>query len=326
MAFAAPILSFKFTICFLNRDQRITQDVDNFTSTLSSIIGSVINVPLNIAFYTYKTSTGISWYAPVAVYLFFITGYIINKFIMTTVVGLVFKQEMLEGNFRFAHVRIRAAAEAIAFYRGQDCEKSMTHEKFSNVIDNQFRLARWHLILNSATNIFTYTATILNYSLVAMAVMFFPSQPFLEYLGGDLNSDGYDSSMVSAFIAVSTFNLIMLAYGFSEITNLSVPFSDLAGYTARVMQLLEVLEKLKETSWQNGFQDRDDGDFDEDASRVVDESGKIGLNEYAEIQNQRDRRKLALEPSRMVFQNKDYVEMEKVSCVVEGKTIFSNVR
>jgi hypothetical protein len=150
---------------------------------------------------------------------------------------------MVKGNFRFAHIRIRVCAESIAFYRGHEKEKELTNDCFSVLLMNRFRLILWHFLLHLCSNLFTYSATIVNYSIVAASVFLFPS-----HLSGviDVTSTSLTSSEISSYIALSSFNLIMLASGFSSLTNLSQPVADLAGYTARIAELLAALDQFRE--------------------------------------------------------------------------------
>ena len=77
----------------MNRDQRITQDVDNFSSTLGTIVQNCITAPLIICYYTYLTWKKIDWFAPLIIATYFFLGYLINKIIMSPIVRLVFRQE-----------------------------------------------------------------------------------------------------------------------------------------------------------------------------------------------------------------------------------------
>ena len=102
-----------------------------------------------------------------------------------------------------------------------------------------------------SANLFTYSSTIVNYTLVAIAVLFFPSEAFQEeYFSSPSPAPSptpvsfSSAASISSYVALSSFNLIMLAYGFSSLTNLFKPLSDLAGYTHRIAELLSALENF----------------------------------------------------------------------------------
>lgn len=94
----------------------------------------VITSPLIICYYTYLTYVTISWYAPVSVYLFFFIGYGISKFIMSPLSKFVSRQEKLEGNFRYMHLRIRENSESIAIYRGANKELNTVNDQFTKTM------------------------------------------------------------------------------------------------------------------------------------------------------------------------------------------------
>ena len=124
---------------YSDRDQRITQDGERLCKSFSEIIAKLLISPFVICYYTYITwkrlvmcsackylvvksnclnllakkfcywlmhnicsiicfSTG--YIGPVSVVIFFIISTVINKFLMSPVVALVYKQEQLEGDFR----------------------------------------------------------------------------------------------------------------------------------------------------------------------------------------------------------------------------------
>lgn len=51
------------------------------------------------------------------------------------------------------------------------------------------------------------------------------------------------------YISESSFVCIMLVQGFTQFINISQSLSDVGGYTARVVQIFEVLEEIKNTPY-----------------------------------------------------------------------------
>ncbi|KAK5583804.1 hypothetical protein RB653_005406 [Dictyostelium firmibasis] len=112
-----------------NPDQRITSDIDNFTTLLASIVSQCITGPMVVVYYTYLCYTTIDWYAPLIVYGFFFFGYFINKLVMSPMVSINYLQDKLEGDFRSLHQRVRNFAESIALY---SLSKEKSPEKVNN--------------------------------------------------------------------------------------------------------------------------------------------------------------------------------------------------
>ncbi len=131
-----------------NPDQRIAEDINNFTAQslffATIVVGSVIQI---IAF------GGVLWsISPNLIY--FLVGYSAFSSWFTAVVfgkpliGLNFLQLQRKADFRFGLVRIREHAEPIAFYDGEVREISLLQRMFSSVFSNQQNVLRWKFKLN----------------------------------------------------------------------------------------------------------------------------------------------------------------------------------
>lgn len=131
-----------------NPDQRIAEDINNFTAQslffATIVVGSLIQI---IAF------GGVLWsISPNLIY--FLVGYSAFSSWFTAVVfgkpliGLNFLQLQREADFRFGLVRIREHAEPIAFYDGEVREISLLQRMFSSVFSNQQNVLRWKFKLN----------------------------------------------------------------------------------------------------------------------------------------------------------------------------------
>lgn len=57
-----------------------------------------------------------------------------------------FSQSKFEGNFRYAHARIRNYAESIAFYNGEEQEIANIETQFHSVLKNQLKLTRFQAL------------------------------------------------------------------------------------------------------------------------------------------------------------------------------------
>ncbi|XP_062503781.1 lysosomal cobalamin transporter ABCD4-like [Corticium candelabrum] len=213
-----------------NIDQRITQDVERFTFKLSDKVASkLIITPFTVIYYTYKCWNSIGYFGPVLIYLYFFVGVVINKLIMSPIVHLVYKQENLEGDFRFQHMQLRVHSESVAFYRSGELEKQRLSLKFKDLLSTQGLLVMWNFLLNSSVNIFDYVGGILSYLIIALAVF------------GTARFDSLSASDMSVLISENSFFCLYLINQFSSLIDLSNDLSDIAGYTHRIGQLMECL-------------------------------------------------------------------------------------
>jgi len=160
-----------------NPDQRIQQDVDIFTAgtgglpnqpangTGSTLLfGAVQSVISVISF------TAILWHLSGTLTLFgmnfpramfwTVIIYVLVATIISFIIGrpliwLSFRNEKLNAAFRYALVRLRDAAEAVGFYRGERMERSQLTRRFTPIIDNYLRFVNrsigfngWNLVVS----------------------------------------------------------------------------------------------------------------------------------------------------------------------------------
>ncbi|MCX2929684.1 ABC transporter ATP-binding protein/permease [Mycobacterium sp. CVI_P3] len=164
-----------------NPDQRIQQDIDIFTAGVGSspnqpmigssstlifgAINSLVTVvsftvilwnlsgPLTILGFT----LGHALFWVVLAYVSFAT--IIAFWIGHPLIRLSFRNELTNAVFRYALVRLRDAAEAVGFYRGENAERGLLRTKFAEIITNYRRyvnrtiaLTGWNLSMSQIIN------------------------------------------------------------------------------------------------------------------------------------------------------------------------------
>ena len=205
-----------------NPDMRLTQDIDNFTATLATVVQQCASGPVIIALYTWFCWRSIAWYAPFLVFAYFVLGFFVTRALANPIAALVFVQERLEGDFRFVHTWVRNMAEAIALSGGRAREEDLAQDTFVRLYRNKRRIVWWQGGLALTSNVFTYFGSIVNYCVVALAI----------FVSG--------ASHTISDVSADCFYCIMLISGWSVFFNSSKLLSDLAGYTARLGHMLEV--------------------------------------------------------------------------------------
>ncbi|KAL9952743.1 hypothetical protein ACROYT_G040037 [Oculina patagonica] len=227
-----------------NIDQRITQDVDKFCDTFRKSLIVFIISPFTIAYYTYQCYQSSGYLGPVIIYGYFIVGTIINKLIMTPIVGMVVKQEKLEGDFRFKHMQIRSHAESIAFYRSGSLEMKKTNSRLQSLLQTQFRIVNLECILFFFINIIDYIGAILSYLIIAIALF-----------GG--RYDDMSVTELGGQISRNSFFAMYLINCGSKLINLSTDISNMAGYIHRIGQLLERFAAMETDAEQKNTENKD---------------------------------------------------------------------
>ena len=129
-------------------DERIAQDVKEWSSCFGKFWDVIAILPILIGYYTYKSFMFIGWEGPVIIFSFFCLGTVINRLILRPIVRLIFQQERLEGNFRFLHVRFRESTESVAMHRGEKVELQCVNQSFASLLENQIRITHWESLMN----------------------------------------------------------------------------------------------------------------------------------------------------------------------------------
>jgi putative ATP-binding cassette transporter len=144
-----------------NPDQRIQQDID----VLTAGVGSTPNLPSNgtgsvLVFGAVQSVlsvvsfTAILWNLSGTLTLFgvgipramfwilivyVLVATIVGFWLGRPLIGLSFRNELTNAAFRYALVRVRDAAEAVGFYRGESAERVQLSRRFRPIIDNYLR-------------------------------------------------------------------------------------------------------------------------------------------------------------------------------------------
>jgi putative ATP-binding cassette transporter len=187
-----------------NPDQRISEDVREFTRTsltfLLLILTSIIQI---ISF------TGVLWSISVPLALFLV-GYAIFGNVVTLIfgkrlIGLNFNQLRREADFRYGLVHVRDNAESIAFYRGEEQESVQVRQRFVEVIRNFNFLIGWERNLDFFKTGYGYFVIILP-SLIVAPIYFAGKTDF-----GAITQAGFAFARVLDAVSVIVDNIERLS-------------------------------------------------------------------------------------------------------------------
>ena len=172
-----------------NPDQRIAEDIRDFvTTTLSLSVDFLSNIVSFVSF------VGILWGLSGEITLLGVTvsGYMVwvalayavlgtwlTHLVGRPLVGLRFRQQRVEADFRYALVRLRENVEGVALYGGEAEEKGNLQDRFRAVIFN------WWSIM---TRIKRLNALVAGYSQIAVIFPFVVAAP--RYFTGQIELGG----------------------------------------------------------------------------------------------------------------------------------------
>jgi ATP-binding cassette subfamily D (ALD) protein 3 len=127
----------QYELIFLHySDQRITQDVEKFSTAVSELYSSTFKPIVDIVLFTRRLVNSIGYGGPILMYFYYVlSGFVMRK-LLPNFAKMTVKSQKLEGDFRFNHSRLLMHAEEIAFYRGWGIEKNLVRS--SNSISDLF--------------------------------------------------------------------------------------------------------------------------------------------------------------------------------------------
>ena len=150
-----------------NPDQRIAEDINNFTQQSLYLLTILSDSILQLILFS-----GVLWVTSPNL-MFVLIIYAVGGTLITTLVfgrklvAINFEQLRREANFRFGLIRVRDNAESIAFYRGQNQEFRQVKHRFIDAFKNFNNLIRWQFGLTIFQNGYQYINFILPFIILA---------------------------------------------------------------------------------------------------------------------------------------------------------------
>jgi len=149
-----------------NPDQRITEDVRNFSSvSLNFFITIVTSIIDLFSFSAILYSIQPQLFGAIIAYSAF--GTVATIIIGKELVGLNFLKLQKEADFRYMLVRIRENAESIAFYGGEDIEGKEVSNRLNKVVENRGQIIKTQRNLEFFTTGWSYLIQVFPIAVVA---------------------------------------------------------------------------------------------------------------------------------------------------------------
>jgi len=153
-----------------NPDQRISEDVRNFTTLSLSFLLITLNAVVTVLAFI-----GVLWAISatlVGVLLAYaVVGTGLSILIGHRLIGLNYQQYQKEADFRYSLVRVRDNAESIAFYRGEKRERRDLVGRLGKAVLNMLDIIGWNRNLTFFTSSYFHAASLLPIMIVAPLFM-----------------------------------------------------------------------------------------------------------------------------------------------------------
>ncbi|PLB43567.1 peroxisomal long-chain acyl-CoA transporter, ABC superfamily [Aspergillus steynii IBT 23096] len=217
-----------------NPDQLITVDVSRFSDSLAELYSNLAKPVLDMAIYNYSLSKSVGSEG------LFIMGLLVQLSAnvmraLTPPFGkYVADEARLEGEFRFLHSRLIDYSEEIALYHGHEAEKDTLDKGYFTLIKHVNRILRRRLYHGFMEDF------VIKYFWGALGLILCSVPVFIKIPGqvSQTMGDRTESFVTNRRMLLSSSDAFgRLMFSYKEI-------SELAGHTARVSSLMEVMDDL----------------------------------------------------------------------------------
>ncbi|VDL78381.1 unnamed protein product [Nippostrongylus brasiliensis] len=235
-----------------NADQLLTQDVEKFCEGLVDLYSNLTKPIVDVMLYVSRIGGALGWGAPMILFSYLIGSGVFLTYLRRPIGRLTVQEQALEGEFRYVNSRLIMNSEEIAFYQGNERERSTLLSSFGNLVSHLrkvilFRRVRLSLTYQEKFSIGFVDNIVAKY--VATVVGWYAvSRPFFDRKNAFINSmdrndliqEYYNSGRMMFKLAEA---LGRLALAGREMTRLS-------GFTTRVDTLLNVLDDLASGTYE----------------------------------------------------------------------------
>lgn len=230
-----------------NPDQRIVADAREFCNGLFDIVagggsqgsdsGGVIEAVASVLFYTVQTYVRTGWFGLIAAYAWSTGVAFVTIFVINRTSPVLFTQERLEGDLRYAHAQLRRHAEEIAFLRGAPFERRCVDTHLSAAVSNQWTVISRHAWLNGLQYGFGYYISLVMYVTLAAAM------GARVFEGGAGFPSAGTAGEKARWISQTGSVFLQLLYSFTMLVQLATSVSSFVANVGRLDALVSSLRR-----------------------------------------------------------------------------------
>lgn len=114
-----------------NADQRIVEDLNQWCATAADLFSRTFKPALDVVLCTQRMSRNLGLGGLAILYSYFLAGGAVVRFVSPPIPRLIAEEAALEGDFRRAHARLIAHAEEVAFLEGAERERVLLNGKLA---------------------------------------------------------------------------------------------------------------------------------------------------------------------------------------------------
>ncbi|KAK9738501.1 ABC transporter transmembrane region [Popillia japonica] len=217
-----------------NADQLLTNDVDKFCESIAELYCNTAKPILDIGIYVYRLWTTLGGQTPMAMLGYLLISGVFLTHLRRPTGKMTAQEQKLEGEYRHINARLITYSEEVAFYNGNAREKVTLIASFNKLLNHLRNFLHFRVFMGVIDNVVAkYFASIVGFWVVSL--------PFLSKTHELVRMTNQERSRL-----YYTYGrmLVKLAEAIGRLVLAGRELTRLAGFTARVTQLRQVLSDL----------------------------------------------------------------------------------
>uniref|UniRef100_A0A8C0PYJ0 ATP binding cassette subfamily D member 3 n=1 Tax=Canis lupus familiaris TaxID=9615 RepID=A0A8C0PYJ0_CANLF len=224
-----------------NPDQLLTQDVEKFCNSVVDLYSNLSKPFLDIVLYIFKLTSAIGAQGPTSMMAYLIVSGLFLTRLRRPIGKMTITEQKYEGEYRFVNSRLITNSEEIAFYNGNKREKQTIHSVFRKLVEHLHNFILFRFSMGFIDSIVAkYLATVVGYLVVSRPFLDLSHPRHLKSTHSELLEDYYQSGRM----------LLRMSQALGRIVLAGREMTRLAGFTARITELMQVLKDLNQGKYE----------------------------------------------------------------------------
>ncbi|XP_077132702.1 ATP-binding cassette sub-family D member 3 [Ranitomeya variabilis] len=224
-----------------NADQLLTQDVEKFCNSVVDLYSNLSKPFLDIVLYIFKLTSAIGAQGPASMMAYLLVSGLFLTRLRRPIGKMTITEQRYEGEYRYVNSRLITNSEEIAFYNGNKREKLTIHSAFNKLVEHLHKFIVFRFSMGFVDNIVAkYLATVVGYLVVSRPFLAINHPRHLTSSHAELLEDYYQSGRM----------LLRMSQALGRIVLAGREMTRLAGFTARITELMQVLKDLNQGKYE----------------------------------------------------------------------------
>uniref|UniRef100_A0A8D1N6Y6 ATP-binding cassette sub-family D member 3 n=1 Tax=Sus scrofa TaxID=9823 RepID=A0A8D1N6Y6_PIG len=224
-----------------NPDQLLTQDVEKFCNSVVDLYSNLSKPFLDIVLYIFKLTSAIGAQGPASMMAYLLVSGLFLTRLRRPIGKMTITEQKYEGEYRYVNSRLITNSEEIAFYSGNKREKQTIHAVFRKLVEHLHNFILFRFSMGFIDNIIAkYFATVVGYLVVSGPFLDLSHPRHLKSSHSELLEDYYQSGRM----------LLRMSQALGRIVLAGREMTRLAGFTARITELMQVLKDLNHGKYE----------------------------------------------------------------------------